>query len=118
MWSTPRRARDYTEQARRFAALIKAVPSDRLFLRKVGKAMDDQAFELATCKRKLQALEQEVDRLRLTKKRKVKEDPNTLFTSIRTVGDAQRLVGRRPVGDSDSEEEDDSSDAEDYIEVL
>jgi len=80
--------------------------------------MDDQAFELATCKRKLQALEQEVDRLRLTKKRKVEEDPNTLFTSIRTVGDAQRLVGRRPVGDSDSEEEDDSSDAEDCIEVL
>jgi len=59
-----------------------------------------------------------VDRLRLIKKRKVKEDPNTLFISIRTVGDAQRLVGRWPVGDLDSEEEDDSSDAEDCIEVL
>lgn len=59
-----------------------------------------------------------MDRLRRTKKRKVEEDPNILFASIQTVGDAQRLVGRQPVGDSDSEEKDDSSDAEDCIEVL
>jgi len=41
VWSTLRRARDYIKQARRFTALIKAVLSDRLFLRKVGKAMDN-----------------------------------------------------------------------------
>jgi len=52
------------------------------------------------------------------KKRKVEEDPNTLFACIQTVRDAQRLVGRQPVGDSDSEEEGDSSDAQDCIEVL
>jgi len=33
--------------------------------------MDTQAFELAACKRKMQALEQEVERLRATKRRKV-----------------------------------------------
>jgi len=57
VWSTLRKACDYTEQARRFATSIKAVPSDRLFLRKVGKVMDNQAFNLAACKRKIQALE-------------------------------------------------------------
>ena len=57
VWLTLRKACDYTEQARRFTTLIKAVPSDRLFLRKVGKAMDNQAFNLAACKRKIQALE-------------------------------------------------------------
>jgi len=59
-----------------------------------------------------------VNRLRRTKKRKVEEDLNTLFASIRIVGDAQRLVGRQLIADSDSEEEDDSSDAQDCIEVL
>ena len=59
-----------------------------------------------------------MNRLRRTKKRKVEEDLNTLFASIRIVGDAQRLVGRQLIADSDSEEEDDSSDAQDCIEVL
>jgi len=33
--------------------VIKAILSDWLFLRKVGKAMDKQAFELAVTKRKI-----------------------------------------------------------------
>jgi len=41
VWLTLRRARDYIKQVRRFTALIKAVLSDCLFLRKVRKAMDD-----------------------------------------------------------------------------
>jgi len=59
-----------------------------------------------------------VERLRRTKKRKVEEDPNTTFASIRTICDAQRLVGRKVASDSDSSEEEDSSDAESCIEVL
>jgi len=118
VWLTPRKAKDWSEQARKFATTIKATSTDRLFLRKAGKALDEKAFELAACKRKIQALEQEVERLRRTKKKKVEEDPNTLFASIRTISDAQRLVGRQAVKEEDSSEEEDSSDAESCIEVL
>ena len=59
-----------------------------------------------------------MERLRRTKKKKVEEDPNTLFASIRTISDAQRLVGRQAVKEEDSSEEEDSSDAESCIEVL
>ena len=59
-----------------------------------------------------------MERLRRTKRRKVKEDPNTLFASIKTISNAQRLVGRETATDSDSLEEEDSSNAESCIEVL
>lgn len=110
VWSTPRKAREWTEQSRKFATAIKATPAGRLFLRKAGNALDEKMFELAACKRKIQAMEQEVERLRSTKKRKVKEDPNTLF--------AQSLVGRQVAKDSNLPEEEDSSDAKSCIEVL
>ena len=57
-----------------------------MFLRKAGKTIDRKTFKLAACKRKIQVLEQEVERLRRTKRRKVEEDPNTLFASIKTIG--------------------------------
>ena len=59
-----------------------------------------------------------MERLRRTKRRKVKEDPNTLFASIKTIGNAQRLVRREVAVDSEFLEEEDSSDAESCIEVL
>ena len=117
LWSTPRKAYDYTTQARKFAKTIKAMPTDRLFLRKVGKAIDEKTFELATCKRRIQDLEAEIDRIRSTKRRKVEEDPNTLFANIKTIRASQRDVRRPDVEDSDSEEEYDSDDMQDCIEV-
>ena len=59
-----------------------------------------------------------MEKLRRTKKRKVEEDPNTTFASIRTISNAQRLVGRKVASDSDSSEEEDSSDAKSCIKVL
>ena len=59
-----------------------------------------------------------MERLRRIKRRKVEEDLNTLFASIKTISDAQRLVGREVVTDLDFLEEEDSSDAESCIEVL
>lgn len=118
VWSTPRKAKEWSAQARKFITTIKATPAERLFLRKTGKALDEKTFELAACKRKIQALEQEVERLQRTKKRKVEEDPNTLFASIRTISDAQKLAGRQVTEKSDSSEEEESSDAESCIEVM
>jgi len=35
--------------------------TDKLFLQKVGKALDEKGFELALCKRRIKSLEAEVD---------------------------------------------------------
>jgi len=94
------------------------MPTDKLFLQKVGKALDEKDFELALCKRRIESLEAEVDRLQRTKRRRVKPDPNTLFANIETIRAAQKAVERNPVEDSDSEEEGDSSDVESCIQAL
>jgi len=118
VWSTPRKSIEYREQARQFGQLVKAMPTDKLFLRKVGKAMDEKDFELAICKRRIEALEAELDRIQRTKRRKVELDLNTQFANIKTISAAQRAVGRNPAEDSDSEEEGDSSDIDSCIQVL
>lgn len=84
----------------------------------VGKAMDEKDFELAVCKRRIESLEAELDRIRRSKRRKVEVDPNTMFANIDTIRDAQRSVGRAPVEDWDSPEGEESSDIEDCIQVL
>jgi len=53
VWSTPRKAKEWSEQSRKFTTTIKATPTERLFLRKTGKALDEKTFELAACKRKI-----------------------------------------------------------------
>lgn len=118
VWSTPRKSKEYREQARQFSQIIKAMPTDRLFLRKVGKAMDEKDFELAMAKRRIESLEAELERVRATKRRKVEIDPNTQFANIETIRASQRAAGRKPVEDSDLEEEDDSSDVLSCIQVL
>jgi len=59
--------------------------TDQLFLRKVGKAMDEKDFELAIAKRRIKLLEAELERVRATKRRKVEIDPNTQFANIETI---------------------------------
>ena len=98
--------------------MIKAMPSDRLFLRKVGKAMDKQAFKLAVTKRKIQGLEASLEHIRATKKKRVEIDPNKLFTTVGTVREAQRKVGRMPLDSDDSPEEEDQEDIHHSINVL
>jgi len=117
VWSTPRKSTEYREQARQFGQLVKAMPTDKLFLRKVGKALDEKDFELALCKRRIESLEAELDRLQRTKRRRVEPDPNTQFANIESIRAAQRAVGRNLVKDSDLEEEE-SSDVESCIQVL
>ena len=72
---------------------------------------------MATCKRRIQDLEAEIDRIRSTKRRKVEKDPNTLFANIKTIRASQRDVRRPDVEDSDSEEEYDSDNMQDCIKV-
>ncbi|KAK4442586.1 hypothetical protein QBC34DRAFT_418548 [Podospora aff. communis PSN243] len=94
------------------------MPRDRLFLRKVGKALDEQAFELAISKRKIEGLEHSFEEIRARKRKKVEEDPNTTFTNIQTICKAQRAVGRLTEDLENREEAEDSEGIEDCIEVL
>ena len=80
--------------------------------------MDEKDFELAVAKRRIKVLEAQIDRLRRTKRRKVEINPNTQFANIATIRALQRAVGRAPIEDSDSSEEEDSSDVESCIQVL
>ena len=80
--------------------------------------MDEKDFELAMTKWRIELLEAELERVRATKRRKVEIDPNTQFANIETIRALQRAVGRKPVEDSDSEEEGDSSDVLSCIQVL
>ena len=73
---------------------------------------------MAVCKRKIELLGAELKRVRRTKRKKVKVDLNTQFANIKTIRALQRAVGRNPVEDLDSEEDGNSSDMEDYIQVL
>lgn len=83
------------------------MPSDQLFLRKVSKAIDKQAFELAVTKRKIQGLEVSLKHMRATKKKRVEIDLNKLFVTVRTVREAQKKVGRMLLDSDDSPEEED-----------
>lgn len=57
LWSMPKKAHEYQTQSQAFARVIKAMPSKRMFPRQVGKALDEQTFELVTTKQKVQAPE-------------------------------------------------------------
>ena len=72
--------------------------------------MDKKDFKLAMAKRRIKLLEAELERVRATKRRKVEIDPNMQIVNIKTIRALQRAAGRKPVKDSDLEEEDDSSD--------
>jgi len=98
--------------------MIKAMLSDWLFLKKVSKAMDEQAFKLAVNKRKIQGLEASLKYIRATKKKRVEIDPNKLFVTVGTVREAQRKVGRMPLDSDDSPEEEDQEDIHHSINVL
>ena len=92
------------EQAWQFGQLVEAMPTDKLFLREVGKALDEKDFELALCKRRIESLEAEVDRLQRTNRRRVELDPNTLFANIEIIRAAHKAVGRNPAEYSGSKE--------------
>jgi hypothetical protein len=115
-WSTPRKARELREQGRLFLDSVRLSPRDRVWQRKVKKAFDEQAFELAVAKRKVEALE---EALRLTKharRKRVQVDSNSSFASITQVRRAQVAAGRN-VDDSTDSSLTEESEAEDCIKI-
>jgi len=59
--------------------------TDKLFLQKVNKALDEKDFELALCKWRIESLEVKLNRLQHTKRRRVKPDLNTQFVNIESI---------------------------------
>jgi len=47
--------------------------------------LDEQAFELAISKRKIESLEHCLEEMRARKRKKVEKDLNTTFTNIQTI---------------------------------
>jgi len=96
------------DQARLFATGIKVTPRDRLFLRKVEKAFDEQSFELAAAKRTVESLERTLALTTASKKRRVHPDPNSSFSTISSVRAAQAEAGRDVDTSSETSETEDS----------
>lgn len=95
-------------QVRLFVSGIKATLRDRLFLRKVEKAFDEQSFELAAAKRTVESLERTLALTTASKKRRVHPDPNSSFSTITSVREAQAEAGRDVDTSSESSESEDS----------
>jgi len=111
VWFTPKKAKDFSAQGERFLRGIKRTASERLFMRKAYKGFDNMAFQLATIQQQLQAAQEDLERARGRKRRRVEIDPNKAFAGINEIRRAQRLAAGEDITDSEFSEEEDSETA-------
>ena len=69
------------------------------------------AFQLATIQQQLQAVQEDLKRVRGRKRRKVEIDPNRAFTGIEEIRRAQRVAAGEDATDSETSEEEESDSA-------
>ena len=79
------KSKEYREQARQFSYVIKVILTDRLFLWKIRKVINEKDFKLAMAKRKIKSLEAELEKVRATKRKKVEINLNMQFANIKTI---------------------------------
>jgi hypothetical protein len=72
---------------------------------------------LATIQQQLQAVQEDLERIRGRKKRRVEIDPNRAFTGIKEIRRIQRLTAREDVTNCKSSGEEESKTAS-YINVA
>jgi hypothetical protein len=111
VWFTPKKAKDFSAQGERFLRGTKRTASERLFMRKAYKGFDNMAFQLATFQQQLQAVQEDLERARGRKRRRVEIDPNKAFAGITEIRRAQRLAAGENVTDSELSEEEESDTA-------
>ena len=73
---------------------FEATPSEKLILRKMQKAINENIFEKAMLRRQKEALEAKTALLAGVKRKRVEPDPNQKFADIRAIRRTQRAVGR------------------------
>jgi len=86
-------------------------------MRKAYKGFDNMAFQLATIQQQLQAVQEDLKRVRGRKRRKVEIDPNRAFAGIEEIRRAQRVAAGEYATDSETSEEEESDTAS-YINVA
>ena len=92
--STPRHKSDLRLTLANPAIDLPDTSTTRILFRKVEKAMDQQAFELARLQQENRALRAQLEAVKKTKRKKVVVDPNTVFASIEQIHRAQVEVCR------------------------
>jgi len=83
-------------------AIIGRPTAQQLLFRKVEKSLDLKDFKITRLRQKIEALEVEVERLKLIKRKKVVLDPNIRFATIADIWKAQRDTGREIKEDSEA----------------
>ncbi|KAL1838324.1 hypothetical protein VTK73DRAFT_4356 [Phialemonium thermophilum] len=83
--ATPLRGQEVHSLTHQLAIARASQPTARAIFRKVRKAVDLKNTQIASLQAKVLALEEEVERLRPTKKQKVQIDPNERFATIEQV---------------------------------
>ena len=117
-WVTPQKSKDIRKQARQILVLGETNPSTcRVLFRKVAKGLDDKDFIIAKQELQIKQLEARVEQLEPRKRRKVQTSPNSRFTGIGAVREAQIEAGDRQIELEDFELSDDTISIIDYIEV-
>lgn len=109
--STPRKRSDLRSSMQQAGLDFRGSPTQRLAARKIEKAWDEKNYELTFLKQKVQALEAKVEAMEPTRRRRVRPDPNELFSEIKHVHRAQIEVGRieEPAEEEGDSENSDSS---------
>ena len=81
------------------------------------KGFDEKDFALAQAELRIKQLEARVEQLEPRKRRRVKTSPNSKFTDIRAIKQAQIEAGDREIEEEDSDLSIESDSTADYIEV-
>ncbi|KAL2116265.1 hypothetical protein VTJ04DRAFT_8432 [Mycothermus thermophilus] len=83
--STPRKRSDLRSSMQQAGLDYRGSPTQRLAARKIEKAWDEKNYELAFLKQKVQALEAKVEAMEPTRRRRVRPNPNELFSEVKHV---------------------------------
>jgi hypothetical protein len=102
---TPRKSTEIKAQVARFQELEDQGPStQRLLFRKIVKGFEDQEATLANHSFRIQSLEVQLEKARPRKRRKVRTSPNSKFTDIAKIQQAQLAAGEARPDIEDNEE--------------
>ncbi len=102
---TPRKSTEIKAQVARFQELADQGPStQRLLFRKIVKGFEDQEATLANHSFRIQSLEVQLEKARPRKRRKVRTSPNSKFTDIAKIQQAQLAAGEARPDIEDNEE--------------
>ena len=88
-----------------------------MLFRKVIKGIDEKEYELGKANMRIKELEERLEHLRPKKKRKVQTSPNSKFTTIRAIKEAQIAAGERQITPVESESGGESDSTISCIEV-